>query len=209
MPIEGLNNEPELLRRIAEGDQLSFRILVDAYWPRVYGSTLALTKRTETAEELTQDIFLKIWNQRERLASVENFAVYIYVVGRNQVIAALRKKIKNSADLPQDTVADMLLPDMQLEMKEMHLHILEGIEKLPTVRKKVFKMNRLEGLSYEDIATELEISRNTVKDHMVLALNYLRNHMHEWTKILLFILLLSLLACKFDSFVLLLKIALL
>lgn len=171
------NDEPGLLNLVARGDAPAFRSLVDLYWGRVYGNTLALTKSPQVAEELTQDIFLKIWNQREGLAEVENFGVYIYVIGRNQVISALRKKITDtSADFPEHMAEDIQLPDHQLEMKETYERIMEGIEQLPPVRRQVFKMSRLEGLSYEEIAAALGISKNTVKEHIVNGLNFLRGY---------------------------------
>jgi RNA polymerase sigma-70 factor (ECF subfamily) len=173
-------HEKELLLAVASGDQSAYRSLVDLYWKRVYGNTLALLKRPESAEEITQDIFLKIWQQRERLSTIENFAVYIYVIGRNQVLAALRKKIRElSLELPEQAADDAILPNDKLEMQELHRIILEGVDQLPAIRKKVFNMSRFEGLSYDEIAERLQISRNTVKDHIVNALNFLRNYISE------------------------------
>src|SRR5882757_8219504 len=159
---------------IAAGDSKSFRTLVDIFWSRVYGNTLTLVKSPQTAEEITQDIFLKIWQQKERLAEVQSFKHYIYVVGRNQVISQLRKKIAGKLEEPADVLEDRLKPDEQLEYKETYRLIMEGIERLTPQQQLVFKMSRLEGLSYEQIGRRTGLSKNTVKGHMVLALNFLR-----------------------------------
>ena len=175
--IEG---ERQILEAVAAGDEKAFRTLVEAYWSRVYFNTLTLVKSTAVAQELTQDIFLKIWLQREKLREVQNFSNYIYVVGRNQVIAALRKKIIDTA--AADTAAlreDMLSPDLRLEGKEAYKMLMEGVERLTPQQKLVFKLSRLEGLSHEEIARQMGLSKNTVKVHMVIALNFLRGWLRD------------------------------
>jgi RNA polymerase sigma-70 factor (ECF subfamily) len=191
VPEENINNDSDLLLLVAGGNHTAFKRLVDLYWNKVYGNTLALTKSPQVAEELTQDIFVKVWNQRENLAEVENFSVYIYVIGRNQVLSALRRKIVDtSSEVPGNMPEDIHLPDAQLEMKDTYRIILEGIELLPSTRKKVFKLSRIANLSYDEIAAELGISKNTVKEHIVNALNFLRNYIHSQTgRSLLFLIL--------------------
>ena len=177
---ERLNNESCLLKAVANGDQRAFRSLVEAYWSQVFGNTLALVKSTAIAQELTQDIFLKIWTQREKLATVNSFVHYIYVVGRNQVISAMRKKVAVTVSVDDEDLAESLfLPDLQFECKETHNLIWGGVEQLTPQQKLIFKLSRLQGLSHEDIATQLNLSKNTVKVHMVAALNALRVYIKE------------------------------
>lgn len=164
---------------VAAGDSKSFRTLVDIFWSRVYGNTLTLVKSPQIAEEITQDIFLKIWQQKERLSEVQSFKHYIYVVGRNQVISQLRKKIAGKLEEPADVLEDRLKPDAQLEYKETYQLIMEGIARLTPQQQLVFKMSRLEGLSYEEIGRRTGLSKNTVKGHMVLALNILRIYFRD------------------------------
>jgi len=175
--IEG---ERQILEAVAAGDEKAFRTLVEGYWSRVYFNTLTLVKSTAVAQDLTQDIFLKIWLQREKLREVQNFSNYIYVVGRNQVIAALRKKIIDTA--AADTAAlreDLLSPDLRLEGKDAYKMLMEGVERLTPQQKLVFRLSRLEGLSHEEIARQLGLSKNTVKVHMVIALNFLRGWLRD------------------------------
>ena len=177
---DGTLDERQLLAAIAAGDEKAFRIMVEAYWSRVYYNTLTLVKSPATAQDLTQDIFLKIWLQRDKLSEVESFKSYIYVVGRNQVINALRKKIVETA--AADTLAlreDLLMPDLQLEGKDAYRMLMEGVERLTPQQKLIFKMSRIEGLSHEDIARKLGLSKNTVKVHMVIALNFLRGWLRD------------------------------
>ncbi len=171
--------EGELLALVAEGNEPAFRRLVDRYWAKVYGNTMALVKSAPVAEELTQDIFLKIWKGREKLGQVENFRTYIFVVGRHQVISAMRRKMDPSpSGEPDDDALELrLVPDRQLELKETEAVIREAVAKLTPKQKLVFEMSRMEGLTHEQIATRLGLSKETVKGHMVLALNFLRNYL--------------------------------
>lgn len=169
-----------MLRAVADGDQQAFRSLVEAYWSQVFGNTLALVRSTAIAQELTQDIFLKIWTQREKLATVHSFVHYVYVIGRNQVISAMRKKIAETVSVEDEDLAECLfVPDLQFEFKETYNLIWEGVELLTPRQKLIFKMSRLQDLSHEEIAERLNLSKNTVKVHMVAALNALRVYIRE------------------------------
>lgn len=168
-------DENELRHRIAAGDEAAFRQLVDQYWPRIYGSILALTQQPVTAEELTQDVLLKLWQHRAQLPAIENLGAYLYVSGRNKVISAMRRRILELAgEVPENTKESTPMPHEQLELKELGMWMENEIEKLPPIRKKVFRMSRTEGMSYDEIAAQLQISRNTVRDHIVAALNFMR-----------------------------------
>ncbi|HEV2478585.1 MAG TPA: RNA polymerase sigma-70 factor [Puia sp.] len=157
---------------------VAFSALLDMYWARVYGHTLAYTKSPALAEELTQDVFMDVWNSRDRLLSVENFSNYLFIIARNRVFKALRKRLEALKPIEDLHIAeDLWLPDRQAEYREMHTVLLKGMALLPPVRQKVFAMSRMDGKSYDQIAAELNISRNTVKEHIVKALNFLRDYL--------------------------------
>jgi RNA polymerase sigma-70 factor (family 1) len=160
----------------SRGDQPSFTLLLRNYWNKVYVQALTYLKSPELAQEITQDVFIKLWSAKEKLAEIDKFSDYLFIISRNEIISALRKK-KDPASLPSDDLEEMLMrPDRQLQYKESYNKVLRLIDELPPTRKKVFTMSRLEGKSYEEIAELLGISRNGVKDHIVKALNYLRIH---------------------------------
>lgn len=171
------DNEKELLAQIASGDTKAFALLFEQYQSKVFSHALTFVKSVEEAEELTTDIFMKVWEHRQQLSSVQSFKSYLFILGRNHLISAIRKKIMVTVEVPQEHLMEnILLPDKQYDVKEMHNIIMQGIEKLSAQQKKVFTMSRLEGLSYEEIAEALAISKRTVKFHMILALNFLREY---------------------------------
>lgn len=188
---QNIPSEQELrqwLNAASQGDQVAFTFLLRSHWNKVYTQALTYLKSSEQAQEITQDIFVKLWSTKEKLIEIENFADYLFIISRNQLISALRRKKEQMSVLPDDVEDVLMRPDRQLQYKESYNKILSLIEQLPPVRRKVFTMSRLEGKSYEEIGTTLGISRNGVKDHIVRALNYLRtNFQFNEEKILILI----------------------
>lgn len=176
MTNNGLYNEQELLEQIARGDESAFTQLVDAYWRKIYGHALAYSKSVPLAEELTQDTFIAIWVNRGKLSSIENFPGYLYTILRNKLINAVRRKLSTTPVENEPLEETRWRPDIQMEYRQTYDILLKGIEELPPARKKVFMMSRMEGKSYEQIGEELQISRNTVKEHIARALNFLRSY---------------------------------
>jgi RNA polymerase sigma-70 factor (family 1) len=172
-------SERELLDLVARGDQKAFTKLVDLFWNKVFGHALAYTKSSPRAQEITQDVFLHVWNKRLALLEVKDFKKFLFILGRNQIISSMRKKLDElTGKDPVETVEETLVPDLQLEYKQAHNKIMEAIEKLPPTRKLVFKMSRIEGMTYDQISQHLNISRNTVKEHIVLGLSFIRTYIH-------------------------------
>lgn len=183
-----------LLRLVACSDERALSQLIAMYWKKVYKQALVYLQTASEAEELTQDVFLKIWKNRELLPDLNNFSDYLFIITRNEIISHLRKRRFNTSEtLLRDLIDTYFQPDQQLQFKQVNSLVLKAINSLPPVRKKVLKMSRIDGLSYQEIAQELEIGRNGVKDHIVKALvhikTYLRVHGDDYfaQSILLFV----------------------
>jgi len=173
-------NEKELLLRIADDDTRAFTHLMDHYSSMVYGYLLRFVKDPFLAQELAQDVFLKIWNHRKQLSGIANFAGYLYVALRNTACNAFKEQLYKTDGPPADTIASVLpAPASNLEYKELANTLTRAIDQLPPRRKEVFKLNRFEGLTYEEIAQRLNIAKSTVKDHMAESLLFLREHLKE------------------------------
>lgn len=178
MANNGLHNEQDLLQQVARGNETAFKQIVDTHWTKVYGQALAYCKSVPQAEEITQDTFIAIWMNRQKLPEVKHFAGYLYTIARYKLLNAIRQKL--AATIAVDNIPleeTVWRPDTQLEYRQAYNQLMAGMEALPPMRKKVFMMSRLEGKSYDQIAGELQLSRNTVKEHIVKALNALRSHL--------------------------------
>src|SRR5262249_32833130 len=145
------------------------------YWWPVYYNLLTLTKSAATAQDITQEVFIKIWRKRALLAGVDDFMKYLYVVGKHQMLSAMRKKILDTTAILPDYLAERNhLPELTLDYKETWDAILKVIETMPAKQQQVFRLSRLDGLSNKEIAERTGLSLAAVKWHVVAGLNTIR-----------------------------------
>jgi RNA polymerase sigma factor (sigma-70 family) len=177
---ENTYNDPAFLELVAGGDEQAFAQLIRVYWRMVYSHTLAWLRSAAEAEELTQDIFMRVWTSREKLNQVESFEDWLFIIVRNAAVSALRVKLSRPAFLEeQDAEEHRLRPDLRMEVRERYAILLEGIRLLPEKRQEVFRLSRLEGLTHEQIADRLGIHKDTVAQYIVKAVAFLRGYLRE------------------------------
>ena len=189
-----LLSENVLLEQVALGNENAFRQLFDRYWKRIHGIARALTKSPVVAEEMVQDIFLKIWLNRENLTNIHSFEAYFVTVARNHILNELRKKVKEEPFTQHllDYLQDFSNNPEQLIIKEEKEKLVNAaVDTLPTQQKAVFQLSREELLSQEEISHKLHISTNTVKVHMNKALKGIRLYLSQYSDEVLFLILLS------------------
>lgn len=165
-----------LLRRVAGGDREAFGLLFDRYYNKVLSQALTYRKSYSAAEDAAQEIFLKVWHHRERLTAVRNFSNYLFILTRNEIIDALRKKAVelSRGEPPSDLAEEFMTPERQMDYRETHALIMRGLHELPPQQREVFRLSRLEGRSNDEIARMLGIAKTTVRWHLVAALSALR-----------------------------------
>jgi RNA polymerase sigma-70 factor (family 1) len=189
MDINAINDERLLLHQIAEGDEKAFAIIVSRYWNNIYAQALTYVKSTHHAQDIVQDVFLKVWEKRRTLINVERFDSFLFIIARNHIISELRKKLAHPLE-PEFVDAykeDGTVPDKILSFKQLQEHLKNAINLLPQQQKTAFLLSRDEGLSYEAIATQMGLSRETVKKHICRALNYLRTYIRTHADVQLFL----------------------
>ncbi len=195
--------DQELLQLVADGDRQAYQYLFETYWNQVFGACLHLTKSPEQAKDLTQDIFLKIWDHRQKLPAVRNFDSYLYTIARNLVRDQLRTTIfreSNREFLQHYFSTKGISPQEILEEKQLSEKMKAAIGSLPPKLQQVFTLSQLEGLSHKEIAGRLKISPLSSKTYMVRALLILRKSLIKETGSLLILALLHLSRTFFNFF---------
>lgn len=172
-----LYNEKQTLRKASDGDERAFSLVVQQYAAIIYHHLMMQLRDHQLAQDLTQNIFISLWKNREGLKDIDNFPGYIYRMARNTSYKAFLKLVEEHKQQPSDQLNSMLdNPQTTLEAKELQRVIADGIAALPRRRREVFELSRLEDMSYEKIADYLNISRSAVKHHIVAARIFLREY---------------------------------
>ena len=148
------------------------------------GYLFRITESRELTEDLVQEVFLKIWVARESLAEVRHFRPYLLAMSRNHAYDALKKQLKEQT-LQRIWMRETAEDSRESEDPEICKAALidAAIDSLPPRRKEVYLLSRHERLTYQEIATRLGISRESVKTHIELAISgisrFIREHLWE------------------------------
>jgi RNA polymerase sigma-70 factor (family 1) len=160
--------EKELLLKVANGDEHAFSELFNTHHQLLGTHIYRITDSVELAEEVVQDVFLKIWMSRETLTSVQNFRAYLFVISKNHALNCLRKVAKER--IHQKTLeknALSITPDDSPGGLEGYYSLLdEAIDHLPPQQQKVYLLSRHNRLKYDEIARQMGLSRETVKKYL-------------------------------------------
>ncbi|HTJ15076.1 MAG TPA: RNA polymerase sigma-70 factor [Dinghuibacter sp.] len=157
-----------------------FKCIFDTYKNRVYGYVLAVAHSAYTAEEITQEIFLKLWLCRDMLGRVDNLEGYLFTIARHKTLNHLRKAATDARLLRE--LQSLMRPSAndveELSLSTDYDHIVqEAVALLSPQRRQVYQLSRVKGLNHEEIAVHLQLSRSTVKNHLVEALRFIRGHL--------------------------------
>jgi RNA polymerase sigma-70 factor (ECF subfamily) len=170
-----LDNEKELFNRVALGDETAFTAIFYQYTRRLYPFLLQKLRSELLAEELLQDIFLRLWVYRERLAGLESPQGYLFRMAANRVQDHFQEEYRKASLLksmqPAGDIAD-IHPQETMDIIEARRLMAEGIQALPEQRRRVYELKQ-QGLRYEEIASQLNISPNTVRNQLVQANRFL------------------------------------
>lgn len=178
-----LPNEDLILLRVAAGDGQSFRILYDHYWNTVFSIALTYLKSNDEAEDILQQVFVKLWRDKEKLGQLQSFSNYLFIITRNELISALRKQAtmgvlyKNYAALEAERTE---LPAMNVESAELEHLIQASIAQLTPQQQLIYRLSKEENLPLDAIAHKVGLSKKTVSNTLSIILSeiryYLRKH---------------------------------
>ncbi|MDV6220584.1 RNA polymerase sigma-70 factor [Flavitalea sp. BT771] len=168
--------------RMAKGDERAYKQVFDRYWNKIYQVALGFLKGPEQAREVVHLVFIRLWEKRANVAAVDDFDAWLFIMARNTILNFLQQKARSpdNTAISQDVVPDDLLtPSALLEYKETLSIIQEAIQTLPPQQARIFQLSRNGGLTYAEIAAELDIAPATVKSHIIRALNTIREYVRK------------------------------
>jgi RNA polymerase sigma-70 factor (family 1) len=163
------------LLKVTQGDEAAFEVLYNHYKGPALRFSMSLLKDEEEAENMMQDVFLKIWIKRSHIKPDHNFTSYLFTCLRNMAFDHFKKMEKNELLRKNYMEAMLVGSEEEKEEKERRIYIVQSaVESLSIKRKLILKLNIEEGKSYQEIAEFLRISKNTVKNQLVKAKQILR-----------------------------------
>lgn len=189
--------DAELVVRLQQGDVQAFDTLYWKYHQAVYRNIFKFVKEPAVAEDILQEVFSKLWEKRQEINTNQSVAAWLFVISFNLSVNYIRKKLR------EQTMHKKLLSlenddDLAIDRKNIHeeqYHLLEeAIAQLSPKKRKIVTLCKLEGKTYDEVANELKISRNTVKEHLSAAMVKLNDYIQknsEHKYILLLLLFLS------------------
>lgn len=176
MPLRTIADE-ELLVRIRSHDEDALRELLVKYYVRLGEFAFSLLRQRHLADEAVMNVFLNLWRRREKLVITGVVRSYLFAAVGNQSLKLRTKERRHAADSLDETTLGKLTGGTRAEdnllYQELRAEVDRVILSLPPRRQLIFRMNRIDGLGYTEIAKTLGVSKHTVQNHMILAVRQL------------------------------------
>lgn len=174
-------SDQELASGIKRGDEHSLKHLFDLYFHDLVVFSLKMVINTGVAEEIVEDVFIGLWNNRESFVLERDFKSYLFSAVRNRSLNYLKSKYGRMRFDDLDQLSLLTSPstaDSNLQLEELRQHIQGAIEKLPPKCRIIFSLSRNAGLSMQEIARQLGISIKTVQAQIAIAIKKIKANLH-------------------------------
>ena len=181
--------EQDLLRQLIRGDIAGYEVLFHKYYPTFFAFIKGMTKETAVAEDIAQNIFMKVWLNREKLDAAKSIRNYLFVLAKHEIYNYFRTKSrtfttesKGGGNLPSRNEIEE-----KLDLAETAEQVETIVGKMPPQRQQIFRMSRFEHMPSREIAEQLNLSVRTVDKHLELALKELRKYLNIIPAIIVFL----------------------
>ena len=183
-----VSHERALLLLASQADENAFSTLFHLYKHKLYAYLLRLTESEMLAEDIVQDVFMKLWKDHETLAEIDNFAAYLFRMSKNHLVNHFRRMSHETL-----IISELFLVNSSscnhteeiISLKETEKLLEDIVDKLPAQQKSVYRLSRHEGRTHDEIANLMKISPNTVKNHIVQAMATIRTQLRRHSDTLL------------------------
>jgi RNA polymerase sigma-70 factor (ECF subfamily) len=178
--LEKVKTNTELLLLLKEGNMVAFDAIYERYCKRLYEFVIRYVKAETDAEEIVQEVFIKIWEYRDKIDIYSSFESFLFTISYNSSISLLRKKVHENKYFEylkslQNVDQVYELTD-EIYFRELNNRMQFLLKELTPRQREIFQLSREDGLTHNEIAKRLGISVNTVKNHMVTVLGFLKSN---------------------------------
>jgi RNA polymerase sigma-70 factor (family 1) len=175
----------QLQGQIEKSNQRAFEDLYRLFFSRLFNFSMLYVHTKEAAEEIVNDIMIKVWNKRDDISSIENLETYLFVAVRNHSLNYLQKYSHyHIAIEPESGMAEVVNihnPEKELEWKEINSKLHMAVEQLPDQCRTVFKLIKEEGFKYKQVAEILGLSPRTIETQLFRAIKKLSAVLKDYT----------------------------
>ena len=173
-------NQDRVLNELARGSKQALEQLFGYYYPRLYNFSKSFLKLEEGIDDILQEVFLKIWDNRKNIKTSYSFNSFIFTITRNLLLNELRSRLNNQKfreRIKGLSLAEEFVSFEQVEYTELKEKIDHLVGEMPEKQREVFRLSREEGLSYKEIAEKLNISEKTIEYHIHQAIGFLKKRL--------------------------------
>lgn len=172
-----------IIRQFKQGDHHAFRVLYEKHAPKLLAFSKNYLQSNEDAEEIVQEVFLRIWEKRQNIDEHQSFSSYVIQAAKHRIYNSFRKKV--NAQLYLDFLlftdnASKNFTEIDVEFNDIKIKAEAAISAMPPKRQEIFRMSRELGLKNKEIADKLDISIKTVENQMSQALKFLKDALNEY-----------------------------
>lgn len=172
------HKEIELIVRLQQDDVNAFDTLYHTYHNSLYSNIYKLTRQADSSKDILQEVFISLWEKRLSIDPEQSVGGWLFVVSYNKSVTFLKKRLREFVLIAKHKVSS---PEFEKELQNEHQLVLleEAIKKLSPQKRKVFELCKLEGKSYDETASEMGISKHTVKEYLSGAISYIKLYVQQ------------------------------
>ncbi|HRZ98728.1 MAG TPA: RNA polymerase sigma-70 factor [Paludibacter sp.] len=195
--VQSVIPEVEMMKRLSKGDEEAFTQLFYTYSDKLFGFLYNLLRSRTIAEDIVQNVFLKIWQKRTEFSDVENIPGLLFKIAQNEAVDVMRKQSRETLGIECQAVEETKsekneIMDGILET-ELNTILSEAVDQLPLQQKRVYQLHKEQGIKHADIAQQLNLSVSTIQSHMKLAVGNIQKYISfKYSELLILIIVLSL-----------------
>lgn len=171
----------ELVKLLKKGDMVAFDAIYNQYCHKLHQFVFMFLKQKEDAEGIVQEVFIKIWESRNKIDVYASFESFLFTIAYNATMSLLRKRMSETKSreylksLQQFSSAEQIIDEIQY--KELKQKVESLLKQLTPRQEEIYRLSREEGLTHEEIAQKLNISESTVNNHLVKTIKFLKSHL--------------------------------